>query len=266
VLLEATGKLHRLAHRTLSAWGYAVAVANPLRARLFAEASGTLAKTDRVDARLLALMAERLQPAAQAPAPAQLERLQELVQARLVAVAERVALGNRLQSTSTPFLKRELTRREAGLSTHIERLEAEIARQLQANPQSAARYAILMSIPGIGPIAALALLVGLSELGTGSDKQLTMLCGLAPVADDSGKRQGRRRIRGGRPHVRQALYMAALAAARCNPDLKAFHDRLRARGKAAKLALTALMRKLVVLANTLITQNRVWTPTPPKTV
>ena len=265
MVLEPTGKYHRLAHRTLAAWGHAVAVVNPLRARLFAEAIGVLAKTDRIDARMLAVMAETLRPQVTPPAAEQLEMLQELVGARQAATAEATALSNRLGATRSGFLKSELRRRLASLKTHIARLEVEIERQLQADPTLANRRAILMSIPGIGPIAATTLVTGLAELGTCSDKAATLLVGLAPIARDSGDSSGRRHIRGGRAPVRHGLYMAALAAARYNPDLKAFYSRLRANGKAAKLALVAVMRKLVVLANTLITQNRCWTPIQPKT-
>lgn len=264
VVLEATGKYHRPAHRTLSGWGYRVAVVNPLRARLFAEACGILAKTDRIDARLLALLGQSLAPTPTAPASHQQQELAELVNARAAASAEAVALGNRLGETQTGFLKSELRRRLASLRTHLDRLEAEIERRILSDPGLAERYAILRSIPGIGATVAAALLAGLAELGHCSGKAMALLAGLAPLADDSGKRQGQRHIRGGRAQPRNALYMAALSAARYNPDLKALYDRLRAKGKAAKLALTAVMRKLVVLANTLIAQNRKWSPQPPK--
>lgn len=265
VVLEATGKYHRLAFRTLSAWGYGVVVVNPLRARLFAQACGVLAKTDRVDARLLALMGHSLAPQPNVPAPPQLEHLQELVNAHSAARTEAVALGNRLEQTTIPFLKTELKRRRTSLAGHVKRLEAKIEQVIQADPWLAARYAILVSIPSMGATTAAALLAGLSELGQCTAKAATLLAGLAPIADDSGRRQGQRHIRGGRMPVRNALYMAALSAARCNPDLKVVYQRLRNVGKPPKVALTAVMRKLVVLANTLLTQNRLWEPTQPKT-
>lgn len=265
VVMEATGKYHRETHRRLSGWGYAAAVVNPLRARLFAEACGVLDKTDRIDARMLALMGASLAPAASQPAPQALEELSELVNARSAATADKVALSNRLGAAETRWLAAELLRELKRLERHLDRLEAEIARRISADPELSARYAILVSIPGIGPAVAAVLLVSLSELGEGSGKAMSRLAGLAPLADDSGKRQGQRHIRGGRLQVRNALYMAALSAVRHNPDLKALYDRLRAKGKAAKLALTAVMRKLVVLANALITNNRTWTPTKPET-
>lgn len=263
VVLEPTGKYHRLAHRTLAVWGYGVAVVNPLRARLFAEVIGIPAKTDRLDARLLAVMAETLRLPARPPAPEAIELLQELVNARQAATSEATALSNRLGTVRSGFLKSELSRRIGSIKTHVGRLEVEIERRLLADPALAARHAILMSIPGIGPVAAVTLVAGLAELGSCSDKAATLLVGLAPIARDSGDTSTQRHIRGGRGPVRRALYMAALAAARYNPDLSAFYKRLRAAGKAAKLALTAVMRKLVVLANTLITQNRCWMPVPP---
>jgi len=263
VVLEATGRYHRMAHRSLAAAGFAVAVVNPLRARLFAEASGALAKTDRLDARLLALLAAGLDPPARPPAPEPLEQLDELVRARAAASAEATALANRLGASQTGFLKAELRRRLASTKRHIDRLQAEIARRIAADASLARRTAILVSIPGIGPVAAATLVVGLAELGSCSAKAAASLAGLAPVARDSGTANQPRRIRGGRTQPRAALYMAALAATRHNPDLAAFYKRLRNNGKKPKLAITAVMRKLVVLANTLLTQNRTWTPTPP---
>jgi transposase len=263
VVMEATAKFHRSAHRTLAAAGFPVAVVNPLRSRLFAEALGALAKTDLIDARLLAVFGESLSPTATPPPPVELEDLKELVAARTAAVAELTALANRLGETTTAFLKRELKRLGKALEGQVARLDAEIGRRIEAEPQLARRYAILTSIPGIGRIAATALLVGLAELGSCSAKAAALLAGLAPLANDSGDRKNERHIRGGRAAVRTALYMAALAAARCNPDLAAFYKRLRADGKKPKLAITAVMRKLVVLANTLITQDRMWLPHAP---
>ena len=204
VVLEATGKYHRQVHRTLSAWGYGAVVVNPLRARLFAQACGVLAKTDRIDARLLALMGHSLAPQPSLAAPPQLEQLQELVNAHSAARAEAVALGNRLEQTTVPFLKAELKRRRTSLAGHVRRLQAKIERLIEADPGLAARYAILVSIPSIGAITAAALLAGLSELGQCSAKAATLLAGLAPIADDSGRRQGQRHIRGGRMPVRNA--------------------------------------------------------------
>ena len=260
IVMEATGKFHRQAHRTLHAAGLAVAVVNPLRARLFAEAVGQLAKTDRLDARMLALMAQTLEPSALAPAPEALEALQELAHARAAAKAEETALSNRRGASQTVFLKAELGRRLKLLAGHVERLDAEIERRLGADPALKRRYDILITIPGVGPVAAVALVIGLPELGACSGKAASLLAGLAPLARDSGAKAGERHIRGGRAFVRTGLYFAALAAARCNPQLRDDYKRLRDAGKKAKVAITAIMRKLVVLANVLIKEDRAWKP------
>jgi transposase len=263
VVMEATGKYHRSAQRVLFMAGLRVAVVNPLRARLFAEATGTLGKTDAIDARLLARMAAVLDPAETPPPSEAMEALGELVNARSAATSEQTALGNRLSSATTAFLRAELRRRIAACHTHIERLDAEIARRLAADPGLARRFAILCSIPGIGAVTAATLITGFEELGSCTDKQACLLAGLAPIANDSGERAGYRSIRGGRLPVRNALYMAALSASRYNQDLAVFADRLRKAGKKPKVVLVAVMRKLVVLANTLITKDRIWTPDPP---
>ncbi|WP_421758914.1 IS110 family transposase [Devosia sp.] len=263
VVMEATGKHHRAALRSLHAAGLAVAVVNPLRARLFAEAAGQLAKTDTIDARLLAIMGAALEPAVTPPPPEALEEVCELVNARTAAMAERTALSNRLATAGTAFLKTELRRLLQTSERHIKRLDAEIERRIMADPGMARRHAILCSIPGIGSVTAASFLTGLAELGHCSAKQAAMLAGVAPVADDSGARTGRRAIRGGRRQVRNAAYMAALSASRYNPDLAAFARRLQSTGKRPKIVLVAVMRKLIVLANTLIKQNRLWSPINP---
>lgn len=258
VVMEATGKLHRCAHEALHAAGLKVAIVNPLRSRLFAEATGTLAKTDRIDAKLLALMAECLKPAAAAPMTKPMEDLQELVRARQGAVDEQTALLNQAGTSGSAFVKRELMRRRTAIAASIVRYGKEIRRLIKADPNLERRYELLLSIPGIGAVAATALVIGLGELGSCSAKQAAMLAGLAPVACDSGDSKGARHIRGGRGDVRRSLYMAAVSAITHNPALKAFYEHLIAAGKLAKVALTAVMRKLVVIANTLITQNRFW--------
>ncbi len=258
VVMEATGKHHRLTHRSLSQSGIAVAIVNPLRSRLFAEAIGTRAKTDRVDAKMLAILGDALGPQAMPPASETLEALQELVHARNAATAERTALSNRRAASCTAFLKAEIDRRLKSLDRHIERLAAEIAKRIAAEPPLARRQQILLSIPGVGPGVAANLLVDLAELGSLDRHAAACLAGVAPFADDSGALSGQRRIKGGRASPRRALYWAALSAARHNPDLCAFHKRLVENGKKPKVALTAVMRKLVILANTLIKEDRLW--------
>lgn len=258
LVMEATSKYHRAAHRSLHAAGIAVAVVNPLRARLFAEACGALAKTDAIDARLLALMAEKLEPEATAPVRDIVEKVRELAGARRAAITERVAVEQRRSVAISGFLQKELVRRLRTLDSHIARLEAEIETAIASDTILARRRDIVRSIPGIGPVVATALVVDLDEIGTLNAKQVTALAGLAPFADDSGPRRGQRHIRGGRFDLRKALYMAAISAARFNPDLKRFYQRLREAGKPAKLAIIAVARKLLVLANSLVAENRTW--------
>lgn len=264
VVIEATGKWHRQVRRSLYAAGIAVAVVDPFRVRMFAKACGILAKTDRIDAHVLAQFAAVMAPAVRAPAPQAMEALAELVTARASAVAEETALKNQLSAATSPFLKRQLGRRIDRIAKDIAALEREILRCIRADPGLARRYDILTSITGFGPVVATTLIACLTELGTCSRRQIAMLAGVAPVADDSGERQGVRVVWGGRPNVRRALYLAAITAARFNPDLKPFFDRLIGDGKAAKLAIIAVARKLVVLANILISENRTWQPHSPK--
>ena len=260
VVMEATGKLHRLAHRELSAAGFAVAIVNPYRSRKLADALGQLAKTDKIDARVLAFYGAAIGPEV-TPVPAKsLAELQELVLARQAAKAQETALKNQAAAAASPVLKRLLKAQLKAQARLIAGLEAAIAALLARDAGLGRRCELLASIKGIGPVVAATLAACLPELGMLGGGQIAALAGVAPMNCDSGDMRGQRRIKGGRAHVRSALYMAAVAASRCNPDLKAFYGRLRNAGKAAKLALTAVMRKLVLLANTLIREDRYWTP------
>ena len=261
IVMEATGKLHREAYRNLTDSGHAVAVVNPLRSRLFAEALGQLAKTDKVDARMLALMGAMLEPKAKPPAPETIETFQGLVRGREAFVQQRTALLNQLGDAKATFLKQQIRRQIRTIEAAIKRLQKEIMRIVKADPGLARRYEILVSIKGIGPVTAVAILANFPEIGTCNAKQSAMLAGLAPIANDSGDRAGARSIKGGRAGLRTGIYMAAVSAASSNPGLKAFYDRLVAAGKLPKVALTAVMRKLIVLANTLIREDRLWKPT-----
>lgn len=263
IVLEATGKYHRAAHRSLHADGFAVAIVDPYRARMFARATGHLAKTDRLDARFLAMMGVMLKPDASAPADRNMEALQELVAARAAAVSELTMLTNRIHATGTATLRRALLQLAGRIKTHIDWLDGEIAALITADPALCRKAEILTSIPGVGPVTAHALIAGMDELGRCSGKQAAMLAGLAPVANDSGARTGSRSIRGGRSAPRRAIYMAAVSASRFNPSLARFAEKLKAAGKPPKVVLVAVMRKLLVLANTLLTQNRLWSPNAP---
>ena len=262
VVMEATSKYHRAAHRSLAAAGHAVAIINPLRARLFAEATGQLAKTDGVDAAMLARFAEQLAPATTEPAPHAQEQLRELVHARRAAIDDHTALRLRLGEASNQLVKTELKRLIKVIATHAARLDAAIDVHIQNDPVLARRSVLLQSIPGIGPVVAHTLIADLSELGTLTAKQVAALAGLAPYPRESGARVGQRRIRAGRATARRALFLGALSASRFNASMKVFYARLVAQGKAKKVALVAVARKLVILANTIVREDRMWTAQP----
>jgi len=264
VVIEATGKWHRHVHRSLVASAIPVAVVDPYRVRMFAKAQGVLAKTDRLDARMLALFAAMMDPSVRAPAPQDMAELAELVTARASAVEAQAALKNQLCTAESKFLKRQLGRRIVRAAKDIAALDGEILQRIQANEALARRYAILTSIPSFGFAVAATLIACLTEIGSLTAKQIAMLAGLAPIADQSGEREGVRVIWGGRPAVRRILYLAALSAASANADMKVFYKRIRASGKPAKVALIAVARKLAVLANTLIHEDRLWQHRAPK--
>jgi transposase len=260
IAMEATGKYHRGAARSLTASGYAVCVVQPTRARHYAEGVGQLAKTDRVDAKVLAMMAREPDLKVNRPPDPKVEELAELIQNRSAAVEQRTATQLRLGACVGKASRAELTRTIAFLDKQIERYEAALATLVESDPVMSNRVAILQSIPGIGPVIAQTLVATMNELGMLDAKQVAALAGLAPFARDSGTFSGRRRIRAGRANARRALYLGALSASRYNADLAAFYRRLLNAGKEKKLALIAVARKLLILANTLISQNRPWEP------
>ena len=263
VIMEFTGKLHRACWRSLHADGFKVTMLDPGRVRHLARGLGLEAKTDVLDARALALIGATLGPEETPPPSAALQALQELVNARTAVVAQAVALSNRREASTVALLRNQLALLHAAVVRCVAKLDAEIQQRIKADPALARRCAILTSIPGIGTLTSAQLVGGMIELGVLTGKQAAKLAGLAPIANDSGERRGHRAIKGGRAGPRRALYMAALSASRHNPGLATFAKRLKALGKPAKVILIAIMRKLIVLANTLIAQNRLWTPTPP---
>jgi transposase len=263
VVVEATGKWHRAVRRSLYADGIAVAEVDPYRVRNFARAQTVLAKNDKLDASVLSLFGQTMDPQIRPPAPETMVELGELACGRLSAVKEQTSLQNQLSASMTAFLRRHLQKRIARIAADIKAIEAEIVRRIKADPGLARRYEILTSVPGIGVATAIAFIACLSELGSCTAKGIAKLVGVAPLDDDSGKRHGRRTIWGGRAAVRFTAYMAALSATQHNPSLKAYFDRLIAAGKEYKVAMVAVIRKLVILANTLIAENRTWQTNAP---
>ena len=258
IAYEATGTYHRALEGALSR--LPCVQLNPEPARRFAQAMGTLAKTDRIDARLLARMAATLEPPIRPARSLQQNLLAELVNARDGLVRDRTALKNREKNLTVTLLKRQCRQRLDQIARHIQALDAEIAAVIAADEKLARRHDILSSIAGLGTLTANQIIATMPELGSLDNKQAASLAGLAPVTRQSGQWKGKSFIRGGRANVRQALYMPALVAARFNPDLKAKYQQLIATGKPAKIAITAVMRKMIVTANALLKADRLWTP------
>ncbi len=261
IVMEATGKYHRAAHRSLGAAGYGVAIVNPYRSRKFADALGALAKTDKIDAMTLARLGEAM-PLEATPVPSKsMIALQEMMGALNKMKGDRTAYICHLEMCEDGTVRRTIAGHITDIERRIAGLEAQILARIEGDPGLARRYEILTSIPGIGPATAMMMIVHLSELGSLDGKQIAALVGVAPMNWDSGAMRGRRAIKGGRSQIRNPLYMAAVSAARCaRSDLSTFYKRLRENGKPAKVALTAVMRKLVILANTQITEDRHWEP------
>lgn len=260
IAYEATATYHRALEIALADWP--CIKLNPERARRFAQATGTLAKTDRIDAMLLARMAATLQPPVRPAKSRQQTQLAELINARDGLVRDRTALKNREKNLTIALLKRQCQQRLEQIDRHIVALDAEIANLIAADPVLARRHHILASIAGVGTLTANQLIATMPELGSLDNKQAASLAGLAPITRQSGQWKGKSFICGGRANVRQALYMPALVAARFNPDLRAKYQQLVAAGKPAKIAITAVMRKLVVIANALLKADRCWQKCP----
>jgi len=262
LVFEASGAYHRAFERAMGEAGIALCKVNPARARRFAEATGQSAKTDRIDAAMLARMGAVLEPDTRAAPSKTACDLKELHMMRVALVKDRTAAKNRAATLTLPLLKRQLRQRLAAIDRQIRQIEQAMHARIEADPELARKRDILISIPGIAERSAFALLTGMPELGDLNSQAAGALSGTAPRTRQSGKWTGRAFVQGGRAHVRRALYMPALAAARFNPDLNQTYKSLTARGKPPKLALTAVMRKLIVLANALIRDNRKWTPKP----
>ena len=260
VVYEATGRYHRDFEESLVGAGLPLTRANPLRARRFAQSMGRNAKTDAVDAAVLARMGAALDLRPTEPPSRAMRDLADLAAAREGLVADRVAALNRAGNQRVALLKQQCRRRLAQVARQLDAVDAEIARTLAKDEGLARRAETLASIPGVGRTTAAGLLAAMPELGSLDARAAASLAGLAPVARESGQWQGKRFIQGGRGRVRRLLYMAAVSAIRHNPDLGRKYRELTARGKPAKVALVAVMRKLLLLANALLRQNRLWTP------
>ena len=259
IVVEATGGMERPLVRALVAAALPVIVVNPRQVRDFAKATGQLAKTDALDAQVLARFAEVIQPPLRVIPDVQTQELAALLARRRQVLTMQRAEKNRLALAPARVRKR--------IEVHLRWLRAELARldedlddMIQQSPVWRAREDLLQSVPGIGPVMSRTVLAELPELGLLNHKQIAALVGVAPFNRDSGRLRGHRTIWGGRAPVRTALYMAALVATRWNPVIRQFYQRLRAAGKAPKVALVAAMRKLLTILNAMVHAGTPWQP------
>jgi len=257
IVFEPTGPCHRAFETALSG-KYPLVKVNPLQARRFAEACGTRAKTNAVDARMLARMGAALALEPDEPVSEKLNEVRDLQVARTGLIKERTRLHNRGHVQTNPVLKRQTKARLALIERQIAELDAEIARQIAEDQPTEREREILCSIPGLGPVTAALILAFLPEIGTLNRKQAGSLSGLVPRSRESGQWKGKSFISGGRKPLRDALYMPALVAMRFNPDLKTKYTALRQAGKPTKVAIIAIMRKLLETANALVKGDCIW--------
>jgi transposase len=259
IVLEPTGGLELPLTAALAAAGLPVAVVNPRQVRDFAKATGRLAKTDRLDARVLAHFAHGVRPTPRPLPDAQTQELADLVTRRHQLVQMLTAEKNRLASTRLP-LRQRVQAHIRWLKQELSDTDKQLSTTIQDSPLWRAKDDLLQSVQGIGPVVSITLMADLPELGTMEHQKIAGLVGLAPLNRDSGLLRGKRRIWGGRARVRAALYMATLVATRHNPVIKAFYQRLLAAGKVKKVALTACMHKLLTILNAMVKHNRPWDP------
>ncbi len=256
VVLEATGGYERPVTAALSAAGLAVAVVNPRQVRDFARAIGKLAKTDALDAQVLAHFAEAVRPPARPLATDHAQYLTAILMRRRQIVAMLAAEQNRLETA--PLVRERVAAHIVWLEEELARLDGDLAEAIRDDPAWQEREALLRSVPGVGPVLATTLLAELPELGALTRHQVAALVGVAPLNCDSGTLRGKRAVWGGRGRVRAVLYMAALVASRHNPAIKAFYQRLCAAGKARKVAVVACMRKLLTILNAMLAHREPW--------
>ena len=261
IALEATGGYQAPLVAALAAAGLPVVVVNPRQVRRFAQALGLLAKTDRIDARVLAAFADKIRPEPRPVPAADQEAVRELLDRRRQLVQMRTAEANRLDTARSKAVRQQIRKHVAWLDRQLKAVEADLDAAIRACPAWRADDDLLRTAPGVGPQVARTLLLDLPELGRLDRRQIGALVGLAPVNRDSGRSRGKRQIAGGRAAVRCALYMASLSAVRHGPALRAFYRRLRAAGKAAKVALVAVARKLLTILNSMLRDRLTWDQT-----
>ena len=259
VVLEATGGLQMPVAAALASAGLPLSMVNPRQVRDFARATGRLAKTDRLDAQVLAHFAEAVRPTPYPLPDAQTQELTALLTRRHQVVEMLTAEKNRLRATRSKAVRQRVQDHIRWLEQELADLDDDLDHTLRESPLWREKDTLLRSVPGIGRVVSITLLTDLPELGTLSRHQIAALVGVAPLNRDSGRFRGQRMVWGGRARVRAALYMAALTASRYNPIIKTFYHRLCEAGKARKVALTACMRKLLIILNSMVKHQQTWT-------
>ena len=257
IVVEATGGWETAVVSALAVAKLPVVVVNPKQVRDFAKAMGLFAKTDRLDAKVLALFGERMKPALRVLPDEAQRALADVLGRRLQLVTMRAQEKTRL-ATVPAVARKDVEQHIAWLDKRIARLETDLGDRLKKSPVWCHKATLLESVPGVGNVTTFSLLADLPELGTLNRQKISALVGLAPFADDSGTRKGQRYIRGGRAELRCVLYMATLSATKYNPPIKAMYERLIAAGKPFKLAMTACMRKLLTILNAILKNNQPW--------
>jgi len=260
IVLEATGGYQRTVVDAMHLAGLSIHVANPRKVRAFAIAGGVLCKTDKIDARTLVEFGSAMEPEPTAPLDPASREVAELQTRHRQLVENGTAEKNRLK-IAPPHLQEGIRRHIAWLDEEIAQIEKRLKDVIKADPALRTKNQIITSVPGVGPGTAAALLGHFPELGFISNKQAASLAGLAPFADDSGKKTGKRFIRHGRSNVRSAVYMATLVAIRCTEQFSSCYQRLVGTGKPKKVAIVACMRKLIVTLNSMMRSGSTWSPT-----
>ena len=260
IVMEATGGLETRLASELAALGLSVAVINPRQARDFSKATGQLAKTDRVDAAVLANFARAIRPQARAMKDADTRALDDLVSRRRQLMDMRVQETLRRGTAASKAMLKSLDTHIAWLDKRIAKIDTDLTRRLRTSDVWRTKDDLLRGIPGVGAITSLTMLAKCPELGQLNRREIAALTGVAPLANDSGRRRGKRFVWGGRADVRAVLYMATVSAIRFNPRIKPFAERLKQAGKPTKVVIVACMRKLLTIMNAIVKNNMPWNP------
>ena len=259
IVVEATGGMEIDVAVKLTGAGLAVAIINPRQARDFAKATGTLAKTDAIDAEVLAHFADAIRPQVRQISDESSRQLEDLV-ARRRQISDMITAEKNRRRGKTNSVQADIKEHIEWLEKRLQEIESQISLALANNQDWQQKLKLLTSVPGVGEVVAVTLISSLPELGTLSHKSISYLVGVAPLNKDSGKFRGQRRIWGGRAKIRCVLYMAALVAIRFNPPIKVFYERLIQKGKLKKVAITACMHKLLIFLNAMMRSNQTWQP------